>query len=124
VWVDYYAGTDTLQAAWFERHLDIDRLGLTDLIMCEVLQGIRGHSKFAEIHEDLSRFEIFSGVGQQIAVASAENYRILRARGITTRKTIDCLIATFCIQKGYSLLHNDRDYEPFEKYLGLSVIHP
>ena len=40
------------------------------------------------------------------------------------RSAIDCLIATYCIREGYSLLHNDRDYDPFERYLGLKVIHP
>jgi len=59
-----------------------------------------------------------------IATKSGKNYRFLRSKGITIRKTIDCLIATFCIENEYQLLHNDRDFDPFEKHLGLKVVHP
>jgi predicted nucleic acid-binding protein len=99
-------------------------MGLTDIILCEVLQGIKGDARFVEVREHLSKFELFDGVGENIAVASAENYRLLRSRGITIRKTIDCFIATFCIQHDHSLLHHDKDFDPFEKHLGLRVIHP
>ncbi len=67
---------------------------------------------------------VLSSGGVEIAVAAAENYRILRTKGITVRKTIDCLIATFCIREGHELLHRDRDFDPFEMHLGLQVIHP
>ncbi len=62
--------------------------------------------------------------GEALAVAAANNYRLLRSRGITIRKTIDCLIATFCIAEGHILLHDDRDFDLFEDHLGLQVIHP
>jgi predicted nucleic acid-binding protein len=63
-------------------------------------------------------------LGRDVAIKSAENYRKLRARGITIRKTIDCLIATCCLENNFALLHSDRDFEPFEKHLGLQVRHP
>lgn len=67
---------------------------------------------------------IFQGAGVELAISSAGNYRLLRTKGTTVRKMIDCLIATFCIENGHLLLHRDRDFEPFEQYLGLRVIHP
>ena len=72
----------------------------------------------------LSRFPVFETGGVELAVMSAENYQGLRKRGMTIRSTIDCLIATFCIREGYSLLHNDRNFDHFEQHLGLKVIHP
>ena len=124
VWIDYLAGTANPHTQWLDRELNQQRLGLTDLILCEVLQGIRGDSTFARILRDLSRFEVFDTGGETLAVASAQNYRFLRARGHTVRKTIDCLIATFCLSGGHVLLHRDRDFDLFEKHLGLLVVHP
>ena len=124
VWIDYLAGTANPQSQWLDRELNQQRLGLTDLILCEVLQGIRGDSTFARILRDLSRFEVFDTGGETLAVASAQNYRFLRARGHTVRKTVDCLIATFCLSGGHALLHRDRDFDLFEKHLGLRVVHP
>ena len=124
VWIDYLGGVRNLHTDWLDRELDRQRLGLTDLIFCEVLQGIREDSKFKQVRRTLSQFEIFPSVGADLAIASAQNYRSLRARGLTVRKTIDCLIATFCLAHGHSLLHRDRDFDVFEKHLGLRVIHP
>ncbi|HEY5329379.1 MAG TPA: PIN domain nuclease [Acidobacteriaceae bacterium] len=124
VWVDYFRGTPSPEALWVNRNLDVSWMGLTDVILCEVLQGVNGNARFVEVREHLSKFELFDGVGENIAVASAENYRLLRDRGITVRKTIDCFIATFCIHHDHSLLHHDRDFDPFEKHLGLRVVHP
>jgi predicted nucleic acid-binding protein len=67
---------------------------------------------------------VFDMSGVPLAREAARNYRALRSRGLTVRKTIDCLIATFCLRDQHSLLHRDRDFDPFEKLLGLSVIHP
>jgi predicted nucleic acid-binding protein len=101
-----------------------DTLALTDLILCEVLQGLRNEKASAEIARQLNAFPVFNTGGQEAAIAAARNYRFLRARGATVRKTIDCVIATHCIRHGHSLLHRDRDFDPFERYLGLDVIHP
>lgn len=124
VWGDYFRGTPTPQAEWLDRELSRQRLGLTDLILCEILQGIPSDRQAARVLRDLRQFEIFDTGGIELAVAAARNYRHLRARGLTVRKTIDCLIATFCIVGDHALLHSDRDFDPFEKTLGLRVIHP
>lgn len=75
-------------------------------------------------HDALIKFTVMEMVNQTLAVKSASNYRSLRKKGITVRKTIDCLIATFCIEQGLLLLHCDRDFDPFEQHLGLAVWHP
>lgn len=124
VWIDYLAGTENPHTDWLDRELNRQRLGLTDLILCEVLQGIRDDSTFRRVRRDMSRLEVFATGGEEMAVASARNYRCLRTRGYTVRKTIDCLIATFCLRAEHSLLHRDHDFDPFEKHLGLRVVHP
>ena len=124
VWIDYLRGAANPHTDWLDRELNRQRLGLTDLILCEVLQGIGEDSTFIRVRRDLSRFEVFDTGGEALAVAAARNYRSLRSSGHTVRKTIDCLIATFCLMERHSLLHRDRDFDPFEKYLGLRVIHP
>jgi predicted nucleic acid-binding protein len=124
VWIDYLGGAVNPHTEWLERELTRQRLGLTDLILCEVLQGIRGDAAFVQVRRDLSRFEVFDTGGEDLAVASAQNYRTLRARGYTVRKTIDSLIATFCLEGKHALLHRDRDFDAFENYLGLRVQNP
>jgi len=124
VWVDYLRGTRTPQADWFEAQLTRERLGLTDLILCEVLQGITTDGQFDAVQEELLKFAVFETGTVELAVEAALNYRRLRAAGRTVRKTIDSLIATFCLVEGHTLLHNDRDYDPFEDVLGLKVVHP
>lgn len=124
VWIDYWAGVGTPEAEWLDAQLDRQRLGVTDIIVCELLQGVRDEAAAATVERELARFEIFNTGGVEIATAAAQNYRALRRRGYTTRKTIDCVIATFCLREGHSLLHRDRDFDPFEQFLSLSVIHP
>lgn len=123
VWIDYLAGIVNPHTEWLDNALQ-QPLGLTDLILCEVLQGIGDEFTFRRIRREFSRFTIFPSGGEDLAVASAQNYRFLRARGHTVRKTIDCLLATFCLREGHSLLHRDRDFDAFEQHLGLQVIHP
>ena len=124
VWIDYLRGTTTKETSWFERELKHRRFGLTDLILCEILQGVADESMARQVQDELSLFEIYDTGGEELAVAAARNFRFLRQRGRTVRKTIDGLIATFCLKQAYSLLHCDRDYDQFEAVLGLSVIHP
>jgi predicted nucleic acid-binding protein len=124
VWIDFIAGRPNPQSLWVHRKLPHPDIGLTDLILCEVLQGVRDQWKFKRIASELRLLPILDTGGTDMAIAAAQNYRLLRAKGITLRKTIDCLIATFCIEHGHSLLHNDRDFDPFEAHLGLRVIHP
>ena len=85
--------------------------------------GYRHQKDFKVARQALLQFAIYTTGGIDLAIKSAQNYRQLRRRGITVRKTIDCLIATFVIESGFSLLHSDRDFDPFELYLGLDVIH-
>jgi predicted nucleic acid-binding protein len=124
VWIDYLGGISTLEVEWLHREMERRRLGITDIILGEVLQGIRDDSRFEEVRSELSSFEVLVTGGVDLAVASARNYRALRERGRTVRGTIDALIATFCLLNGHALLHNDRDFDHFEQFLGLQVIHP
>ena len=124
VWIDYLRGIVTKETSWFERELTSQRFGLTDLILCEVLQGVADEAIARQVLRQLSLFQIYDTGGEDLAVATARNFRTLRQRGRTVRKTIDGLIATFCLRQGFSLLHCDRDYNHFEVVLGLSVIHP
>jgi predicted nucleic acid-binding protein len=124
VWIDYFGGIVNEHTAWVDIQLSRQRLGLTDLILCETLQGIRDDADFSLVRTELLKFQLFNTGGRDLAVAAAQNYRTLRKRGYTVRKTIDCLIATFCMERGHSLLHRDRDFDTFEKNLQLIVIHP
>jgi len=123
VWIDYFRGAATPETDWLDRNLLRQRLGLTDLIFCEVLQGVRDEAAFELVQRELLKLEVFPTSGVSLALAAAKHYRTLRAQGHTVRRTIDCLIATFCLQNGHALLHNDRDFDPFEQALGLAVIH-
>jgi predicted nucleic acid-binding protein len=122
VWIDYFGGVKNAESDWLDREIPQQRLGLTDVILCEVLQGIREEASFARVLRELRRFEVFETGGAELAIAAARNFRRLRQRGYTVRKTIDCWIATFCIRDGHALLHRDRDFEPFELVLGLRVV--
>ena len=123
VWIDYFGGEDTVQTNLLDTVLGKRAIGLGDIILCEVLQGYHDERDFETAREALLRFPIYAIGGTEIAIRSAENYRFLRRRGITIRKTVDCLIATFAIERGFSLLHSDRDFDAFETHLGLDVLH-
>lgn len=124
VWVDYFHGMDNAETNWLNTELDRQRLGLTDIILCEVLQGVRDDVVALDVERQLRHLEVFNSGGVTLACDAARNYRALRSHGYTVRKTIDCLIATFCLRERHSLLHRDRDFDPFEKFLALSVLHP
>jgi predicted nucleic acid-binding protein len=124
VWIDYFHGQSNPETSWLDEELDRQRLGIVDLILCEVLQGVRDDAAANEVERQLRKLHMFETGGVDLARDAARNYRMLRSRGHTVRKTIDCLIATFCIREDHSLLHRDRDFDPFENLLGLSIIHP
>jgi predicted nucleic acid-binding protein len=90
-----------------------------DLMLCEILQGLDTERAARDVEDMLRRFDIVSMAGDAVAVAAARNFRTLRSRGITTRKTIDLLIGTWCIENRRPLLHNDRDFSPMAGHLGL-----
>lgn len=124
VWIDGFNGRDTPQTRWLRTALSTGSVGLTSLILCEVLRGFRSDRDFQLAKDWLLRLPVFEDVPRELAAMAAQNFRVLQRRGITVRKTIDCLIATFCIHEGHQLLHNDNDFHGFEDFLGLQVLHP
>jgi predicted nucleic acid-binding protein len=124
VWIDYLRGVSNKETNYLDREVARQRFGLTDLILCEVLQGISDEKSLTRVLQELRNFELFETGGVDLAIEAARNFRRLRQHGHTVRKTIDCLIATFCLQHGHSLLHRDRDFDHFEELLGLTVVHP
>jgi predicted nucleic acid-binding protein len=124
VWVDYFNGVENPQTDFLHSILDTTPILIGDLILAEVLQGFRHDPDFETVRRTLGKFIQESMVNPELAVQSARNYRSLRQKGVTVRKTIDSLIATFCIENDHQLLHNDSDFDGYEKHLGLRVIHP
>lgn len=123
VWVDYFRSADTPQVALLDSLFGRTPLAVGDLIAAEVLQGVRDEREHTLVKQTLEAFDHIDLVGYDLAVKASENYRSLRAMGITIRKTIDTLIATRCIEDGLTLLHADRDFLPFSEYLGLKVAY-
>jgi predicted nucleic acid-binding protein len=124
VWIDYFRAVSNPETEWLHGELGRQRLGLTDVILCEVLQGVRDERTAVVVERRLLKLQVFQSGGVELASDAARNYRLLRSRGRTVRKTIDCLIATFCIREQHALLHRDRDFDPFEQLLELAVVHP
>ena len=124
VWIDYFRAISNPETEWLDDELGRRRLGLTDVILCEVLQGVRDEHTAGDVERQLLKLQVFQSGGVELASDAARNYRLLRSRGRTVRKTIDCLIATFCIREQHALLHRDRDFDPFEQLLELAVVHP
>jgi len=124
VLVDYFAGQINSQTEWLDQPDNLDLVGITDLILTEILQGIRDETSFIETLNVLGQYTVFETGSRELAITSARNYRSLRRLGITVRSTIDCIIASFCIEADHQLLHNDRDFDGFEQHLGLQVLHP
>ena len=119
VWIDYFRGNPTAQAETLDRLLGSEPLAIGDLILTEVLQGFASDLDFERTRQLLTSLIVVELGGQDIAVQAAKNFRALRRLGITIRKTIDTVIATRCIESGYTLLHSDRDFDAFVKHLGL-----
>jgi predicted nucleic acid-binding protein len=119
VWVDYFRAADTPQVILLDSYLGRQRIAIGDLVAAEVLQGVQDDKEFKQVKKVFDSFTRLDLCGYDLALKAAENYRLLRAQGITVRKTIDTLIATRCIQDDLTLLHADKDFLPFAKYLGL-----
>ena len=122
VWVDYLNDVSNEQTDWLERALGRVPVGLTSLILCEVLQGIPHERNFRQTLEQLVKFPVFEGFRTELAVLSAQHFLSLQRRGLTVRKTADCIIASFCIDGRHKLLHKDRDFDVFAAHLGLDVV--
>ncbi len=124
VWIDYFNGRITPETDYLHHILGDGEIVVGDIIMGEVLQGFRSDQDFETAYRAFAKFRQVNIVDMEVAVQSARNYRFLRKRGVTVRKTIDCFIATCVILHDLQLLHCDRDFDPFEQYIGLQVIHP
>ncbi len=124
VWIDYFNGLENPQTDYLDQIVDRTPILVGDLILTEVLQGFRDDSDFEEARRALSKYIQLEMVNPELALQSARNYRLLRRKGITVRKTIDSLIATYCIENEHDLLHNDNDFDGYEKHLRLRVVRP
>jgi len=122
VWIDYFNGKSTKQTSLLDSLLGSELIVIGDIILTEVLQGFQEDRDFNKAKGLLNSLIFMEMLGKELAIKSAENYRILRKKGVTVRKTIDVIIATFCVENNLPLLHSDRDFTPMEKHLNLKVI--
>ncbi len=119
VWIAYFNGAITPETERLDALLGQEPVGLGDLILAEVLQGFRLDKDYRTAKELLTSLTIYDLLGKDLAIRAADNYRDLRKRGVTVRKTTDAIIATFCIEKDFALLHSDKDFLPFVTHLNL-----
>jgi predicted nucleic acid-binding protein len=119
VWIDFLNGRNALHVRRLRAAFGAEEIIVGDLMLCEVLQGLDSEQAAQGVEALLRRFEIVPMAGDAIAIAAARNFRFLRGRGITVRKTIDMLIGTWCIENRRPLLHNDSDFRPMARHLGL-----
>ncbi len=124
VWIDYFRGTPTPQAEKLDALLGTEPVVTGDLVLTEVLQGFGSDRDFNQARKLLTALVVMDLGGQEIAIQAAKNFRALRTLGITVRKTIDTVIATRCIESGFTLLYSDRDFDPFVHHLGLRSAMP
>ena len=123
VWIDYLNNTRNFQTDMLDLLFEQETVYTGDLILVEVLEGIRNDKEFIKTKAMFDLFPIVSLLNKNLAIKSADNYRLLRKKGITIRRTTDIIIATFCIENNFTLLHNDKDFLPMEKHLGLKTIN-
>jgi predicted nucleic acid-binding protein len=124
VWIDFLNGRQARQVRRLRTLLGTDEIIVGDLMLCEVLQGLASERAAREVEALLRRFEIVPMAGDTVAATAARNFRILCRRGITVRRTIDLLIGTWCIENHTPLLHNDSDFHPMARHLGLIEVPP
>lgn len=119
VWIDFFNGVESTETILLDEFLSTDTICIGDLILAEVLQGFRSDRDYKIAKEMLTELPIYQIVTPELALASADNYRKLRKKGITVRKSVDNWIATFCIENKISLLFSDKDFNPYVEHLGL-----
>lgn len=124
VWIDYFNGKPTWQTDLLDNYLSAVPIIMGDLILTEVLQGFKSEKDFNTAKTLLDELPFRQLGGYSVAVKSARNHRKLRKTGITVRKTIDVIIATFCIIEGLTLLHDDRDFDPIASHFPLKTCTP
>ena len=122
VWIDHFNGAVTRETEILDTLLGVEPIVIGGIILAEVLQGFRNDRDFRRARTALDTLIFEPMTGRDVALASARNFRALRARGVTVRKTIDMLIATFCMERRYLLLHSDRDFDPIAEHLGLETV--
>ena len=122
VWIDYFRGKVTAPTETLDRLLGLEPLAVGDLMLTEVLPGFDRDRDFHAARKLLTSLTVVELGGREIAIQAAKNFRALRRLGATVRKTIDTVIATRCIDDGYDLLHDDRDFDPFVRHLGLRSV--
>jgi len=120
VWIDYFCGRDNPEAETLDGHLGVSPVAVGDLVLTEVLQGFRSDRDYKIARSLMEELTVFDMLGKSMAIKSAENFRKLRRKGITIRKTADVIIATFCIEHRLPLLFSDKDFKPFVKHLNLA----
>jgi len=124
VWIDYFNGKRSWQTDLLDHMLSNDPIIMGDLILTEVLQGFKSDKDYETAKKYLDKLPFRQMGGYNVAVQSAQNYRHLRKAGVTVRKTIDIIIATFCIIEGLMLLHDDRDFDPIASHFPLKTFMP
>jgi predicted nucleic acid-binding protein len=122
VWIDYFNGHNTPQVNILDQLLSTQPLAIGDIILTEVLQGFRQDADYEMAKQLLTSLTIFNLININLAIKSADNFRLLRKKGITVRKTIDIIIATFCIEENHTLLFSDKDFIPCVNHLGLASV--
>jgi predicted nucleic acid-binding protein len=121
-WIEFFNNGAPAVAMKVDTNLERNSVGVGDLIYCEVIQGIKSKNERDLVSSLLLALPRFDLVGFRIAEKAAENYRLLRSRGITIRKTIDVIIGTFCVENGFELIHNDRDFDAMASSIGLEIL--
>ena len=119
IWIDYFNGIDKKETNILDIALIDGTVAIGDMIVMEILQGFRNDQDYIKAKKSLATLEQYEMFGQSMVIKCADNYRALRKRGITIRKTADVIIASFCIDKKIPLLFSDRDFMPFVKHLNL-----
>lgn len=122
VWIDYLGGRASRETQLLDDLLTREFVLTGDLILAEVLQGIRDDAQFRATLRAMNRLPFSDMLGREIAVLTARNHRKLRKRGVTVRKTIDLIIASFCAHNGHQLLHSDRDFDKMAPHMGLRTL--
>ena len=121
-WIEYFAGGRPDVVTKVDSCLDRDLVGIGDLVYCEVVQGIRSSQQRSQVSGLLLSLPQFEMVGFAMAERSAANYRLLRSKGVTVRKTIDLLIGTFCAEHRFPLVHHDSDFDLMAGHIGLETV--
>ena len=124
VWIDYFNGLESKETNMLDTALVDGVVAIGDVILLEILQGFRSDKDYNRAKKTLATLDQYEMLGHSMVAKCANNYRALRKKGITIRKTADIIIATFCIDNKFPLLFSDRDFIPLVKHLKLvSVVN-